>query len=40
MADIPPSQTIYVNNLNEKIKKPQLKKALYSVRAGAVLGVV
>ena len=31
-ADIPPSQTIYVNNLNEKIKKPQLKKALYSVR--------
>jgi len=30
-ADIPPSQTIYVNNLNEKIKKPQLKKALYSV---------
>lgn len=30
-VDVPPAQTIYVNNLNEKIKKPQLKKALYSV---------
>eukprot|EP00622_Pseudochattonella_farcimen_P003906 FR739181.1.p1 GENE.FR739181.1~~FR739181.1.p1 ORF type:complete len:216 (+),score=44.59 FR739181.1:113-760(+) len=29
--DIEPSQTIYCNNLNEKIKKAQLKKALYSV---------
>jgi len=27
--DIPPSQTLYINNLNEKIKKNALKKALY-----------
>jgi len=31
MADISPSQTIYINNLNEKIKKQPLRKALYSV---------
>ncbi|KAL1232806.1 U1 small nuclear ribonucleoprotein [Trichinella spiralis] len=31
MADIPPNQTIYVNNLNEKIKKDELKRALHAV---------
>jgi RNA recognition motif-containing protein len=30
-VDIPPNQTLYVNNLNEKIKKDELKKALYLV---------
>lgn len=29
--DIPPTQTIYVNNLQEKIKKDALKRALYNV---------
>lgn len=28
---VPPNQTIYVHNLNEKIKKGQLKRALYSL---------
>lgn len=31
MAGIPPNQTVYVNNLNEKLKKEELKKALYHV---------
>eukprot|EP00026_Physarum_polycephalum_P016389 Phypoly_transcript_17278.p1 GENE.Phypoly_transcript_17278~~Phypoly_transcript_17278.p1 ORF type:complete len:226 (+),score=62.03 Phypoly_transcript_17278:113-790(+) len=31
MADIPPNQTLYVNNLNEKIKKEELKKSLHAV---------
>jgi len=29
--DQPPCQTIYINNLNEKVKKDELKKALYHV---------
>jgi len=29
--DIPPNQTIYVQNLNEKVKVPELKKSLYHV---------
>ncbi|KAL3315941.1 U2 small nuclear ribonucleoprotein B'' [Cichlidogyrus casuarinus] len=29
MVDIKPSQTLYINNLNEKIKKHDLKKGLY-----------
>jgi len=31
MADIPPNQTLYVNNLNEKIKKEELKKSLHAI---------
>ncbi|KAI6192013.1 hypothetical protein M3Y97_00290000 [Aphelenchoides bicaudatus] len=31
MTDIKPSHTLYVNNLNEKIKKDELKKALYAI---------
>jgi len=27
--DIPPNQTVYVNNLNEKIKKEELRRSLY-----------
>jgi len=40
--DIPPSQTIYVNNLNEKIKKDDLKKAIYAIfsQFGTILDVV
>jgi len=30
-AGIPPCQTIYVNNLNEKLKKEELKKNLYLI---------
>lgn len=29
--DIRPNQTIYINNLNEKIKKDELKKSLYAI---------
>lgn len=31
MADIPPNQTIYVNNLNDKIKMDEIKKSLHAV---------
>ncbi|VDO32981.1 unnamed protein product [Haemonchus placei] len=31
MADIKPNHTIYINNLNEKIKKDELKKALHAI---------
>ncbi|KAK1280564.1 U1 small nuclear ribonucleoprotein A [Acorus gramineus] len=30
-GDVPPNMTIYINNLNEKIKLPELKKSLYAV---------
>lgn len=30
-TDIPPNQTIYINNINDKIKIPQIKKGLYHV---------
>ena len=30
-ASIPPNHTIYINNLNEKIKKDELKKSLYAI---------
>mmetsp|Transcript_12074 Transcript_12074/g.14382 ORF Transcript_12074/g.14382 Transcript_12074/m.14382 type:complete len:225 (-) Transcript_12074:450-1124(-) len=42
MADIPPNQTIYVNNLPEKLKKDELKKALHSVfsQFGKILDIV
>eukprot|EP00249_Psilotum_nudum_P004101 c17640_g1_i1 orf=449-1165(-) len=41
-ADIPPSQTIYINNLNEKVKKEELKKSLYAVfsQFGKILDIV
>ncbi|XP_002163097.2 U1 small nuclear ribonucleoprotein A [Hydra vulgaris] len=40
--DIPPNQTIYINNLNEKVKKEELKKALYAIftQFGSILDVV
>ncbi|KAH8055252.1 hypothetical protein JL720_14364 [Aureococcus anophagefferens] len=33
MASVQPNQTVYINNLNEKIKKDALKKSIYSVFA-------
>jgi len=41
-GDTPPSQTIYINRLNEKVKKDVLKKALYECfsQFGPVLDVV
>lgn len=40
--DIPPNQTIYVNNLNEDLKKEDLKKHLYGVfsQFGPVMDIV
>jgi len=40
--DIPPSQTLYVKNLNEKIKKQPLKKALYQAfsQFGKIIEIV
>jgi len=40
--DIPPNQTIYVNNLNEKTKKEDLKKSLYAIfsQFGPILDIV
>lgn len=42
MADIPPSQTIYVQNLYEKLPKEELRKALYAMfsQFGKILDVV
>ncbi|EIE24533.1 U1 small nuclear ribonucleo protein A [Coccomyxa subellipsoidea C-169] len=42
MADIAPNQTIYVNNLPEKIKKEDLKKSIYAIfsQFGKILDVV
>lgn len=42
VSDIAPNQTLYLNNLNEKIKKGALKKALYAVfsQFGPVMDVV
>uniref|UniRef100_A0A2P2JI97 RRM domain-containing protein n=1 Tax=Rhizophora mucronata TaxID=61149 RepID=A0A2P2JI97_RHIMU len=41
-GDIPPNQTIYIKNLNEKIKKEELKRALYCLfsQYGRILDVV
>lgn len=41
-SDVPPNQSLYLNNLNEKIKKGPLKKALYAVfsQFGPVMDVV
>jgi RNA recognition motif-containing protein len=40
--DIPPNQTIYVNNLNEKTKKDDLKKSLYAIfsQFGTILEII
>lgn len=42
MMDIRPNQTIYINNLNEKIKKDELKKSLYAIfsQFGQILDIV
>jgi len=41
-ADIRPNHTIYINNLNEKIKKEELKKSLYAIfsQFGAIVDIV
>uniref|UniRef100_A0AC34F3L8 RRM domain-containing protein n=1 Tax=Panagrolaimus sp. ES5 TaxID=591445 RepID=A0AC34F3L8_9BILA len=31
MADVKPNHTLYINNLNEKVKKDELRKALYAI---------
>ncbi|CAL8085169.1 unnamed protein product [Calicophoron daubneyi] len=38
----PPNNTVYVNNLNEKIKKDELKKSLYAVfvQFGQILDII
>lgn len=40
--DIRPNNTIYVNNLNEKVKKEELKSALYAIfnQFGQVLDII
>lgn len=40
--DIRPSHTIYINNLNEKVKKDDLKKSLYAIfsQFGQILDIV
>ncbi|OVA17224.1 RNA recognition motif domain [Macleaya cordata] len=41
-GDIPPNQTIYIKNLNEKVKKDELRRSLYAVfsQYGRILDVV
>lgn len=40
--DIRPSHTIYINNLNEKVKKEDLKKSLYAIfsQFGQIMDIV
>lgn len=40
--DVRPNHTIYINNLNEKIKKDELKKSLYAIfsQFGPILDIV
>ncbi|XP_031621540.1 U1 small nuclear ribonucleoprotein A [Contarinia nasturtii] len=40
--DIRPSHTIYINNLNEKVKKDDLKKSMYAIfsQFGQILDIV
>jgi len=42
MGEIGPNQTIYINNLNERIKKEELRKSLYAMfsQFGTVLDVI
>jgi len=41
-ASIPPNHTIYINNLNEKIKKDELKKSLYAIfsQFGQIMDII
>ncbi len=41
-SDIPPIETVYVNNLNERINKDELKKSLYAIfsQFGPILDIV
>ncbi|XP_006350871.1 U2 small nuclear ribonucleoprotein B''-like [Solanum tuberosum] len=41
-GDIPPNQTIYIKNLNEKIKKEELKRSLYCLfsQYGRIVDIV
>lgn len=41
-ADVPPNQSIYIKNLNEKVKKEELKRSLYALfsQYGRILDVV
>jgi RNA recognition motif-containing protein len=41
-SDTPPNYTIYINNLNDKIKIPELKKQLYALfsQYGAILDII
>ncbi|XP_047310889.1 U2 small nuclear ribonucleoprotein B'' 2-like [Impatiens glandulifera] len=41
-GDIPPNQTIYLKNINEKVKKEELKRSLYALfsQYGRILDVV
>ena len=40
--DIRPNNTIYINNLNEKVRKEELKKSLYAIfsQFGPILDIV
>lgn len=40
--DIRPNHTIYINNLNEKVKKEELKKSLYAIfsQFGSIVDIV
>jgi len=42
MLDIRPNHTIYINNLNEKIKKEELKKSLFAIfsQFGQILEII
>jgi hypothetical protein len=41
-ADVRPNHTIYINNLNEKVKKEELKKSLYAIfsQFGQIVDIV
>ncbi|KAJ4753864.1 U2 small nuclear ribonucleoprotein b [Rhynchospora pubera] len=41
-GDIPPNQTIYIKNLNDKVKKEELRRSLYALfsQFGRILDVV
>ncbi|XP_073271312.1 U2 small nuclear ribonucleoprotein B'' 2-like isoform X2 [Primulina huaijiensis] len=41
-SDIPPNQTIYLKNINEKVKKEELKRSLYALfsQYGRILDIV
>ncbi len=40
--DVRPNHTIYINNLNEKIKKDELKKSLFAIfsQFGQILDII